>query len=307
MTSACSGLDAFESTRRIVGAPDGARTKVVILGSSGNDEEFFRALHAGATGFLVKETTMPELLHAIRSVAEGHALLSPSVTRRLIEEFASQPDRHRPVPERLEELTAREREVMGLVAMGLTNGEIAARLVVSPATAKTHVSRAMLKLHARDRAQLVALAYQSRLVEPRRAAETFLGPFSSPRNPGTLELENAPCSPEHVSPRSPLPADPDRKRLRYAERRACVPPARPRRWRTLLCDARTCRTARRSDAMMTPQVTEIRRGLEPTSPDPFVRDLESRVACAIRPCSRSASMSGGAVMRAPAPGGSASA
>lgn len=164
------GLDALESTRRIVGAPDGARTKVVILGSSGNDEEFFRALHAGAIGFLVQETTPPELLQAIRSVAEGHALLSPSVTRRLIEEFASQPDRHRPVPERLEELTAREREVMGLVAMGLTNDEIGARLVVSPATAKTHVSRAMMKLHARDRAQLVALAYQSRLVDPRRTS-----------------------------------------------------------------------------------------------------------------------------------------
>jgi DNA-binding NarL/FixJ family response regulator len=160
------GLDALEATRRLVDG--GACTQVLILGSFGSDDELFGAVRAGASGFVVNETKPAELLHAVRSVSEGHAVFSPSVTRRLIDELASQPDHHRPIPERLEELTAREREVMGLVAMGLTNHEIAERLVVSPATAKTHVSRAMLKLHARDRAQLVVLAYQTRLVEPRR-------------------------------------------------------------------------------------------------------------------------------------------
>ncbi len=169
------GLDALEATRRLVAG--GSRTQVVILGSGGSDEALFGALHAGASGFVVSETKPAELLHAIRSVSEGHAALSPSVTRRLIDELASHPDRHRPIPERLEELTAREREVMGLVAMGLTNREIAERLVVSPATAKTHVSRAMLKLHAHDRAQLVVLAYQTRLVEPRRTGD-FADPTS---------------------------------------------------------------------------------------------------------------------------------
>ncbi len=163
------GLDALQVTRRLVAG--GSRTQVVILGNGDSDEALFGALHAGASGFVVSKTKPAELLHAIRSVSEGHAVLSPSVTRRLIDELASHPDRHRPIPERLEELTAREREVMGLVAMGLTNREIAERLVVSPATAKTHVSRAMLKLHARDRAQLVVLAYQTRLVEPRRTGD----------------------------------------------------------------------------------------------------------------------------------------
>jgi DNA-binding NarL/FixJ family response regulator len=163
------GLDALQVTRLLV--TGGACTHVLMLGSIGGDEELFGALHAGASGFVVDEAEPAELLHAIRSVSEGHAVLSPSVTRRLIDELASHPDRHRPIPERLDELTPREREVMGLVAMGLTNREIAERLVVSPATAKTHVSRAMLKLHARDRAQLVVLAYQTRLVEPRRTGD----------------------------------------------------------------------------------------------------------------------------------------
>jgi DNA-binding NarL/FixJ family response regulator len=163
------GLDALEATRLL--AADGAGTRVVIVGSLGSDEELFGALRAGASGFVVNETKPAELLHAVRSVSDGHAVLSPSVTRRVIDEFASHPDRHRPIPERLEELTPREREVMGLVAMGLTNREIAEQLVVSPATAKTHVSRAMLKLHAHDRAQLVVLAYQTRLVEPRRTGD----------------------------------------------------------------------------------------------------------------------------------------
>ena len=164
-----SGLDALQATRLLV--TGGTCTQVLMLGSFASDEELFGALHAGASGFVVNETEPAELLHAIRSVSEGHAVLSPSVTRRLVDELASHPDRHRPIPERLEELTAREREVMGLVAMGLTNREIAERLVVSPATAKTHVSRAMLKLHAHDRAQLVVLAYQTRLVEPRQTGD----------------------------------------------------------------------------------------------------------------------------------------
>jgi DNA-binding NarL/FixJ family response regulator len=163
------GLDTLQATRRLVAG--GSRTRVVILGSGGSDDELFGALHAGASGFVVNGTKPAELLHAVRSVSEGHAVLSPSITRRLVDELASHPDRHRPIPERLEELTAREREVMGLVAMGLTNREIAERLFVSPATAKTHVSRAMLKLHAHDRAQLVVLAYQTRLVEPRRTGD----------------------------------------------------------------------------------------------------------------------------------------
>jgi DNA-binding NarL/FixJ family response regulator len=165
------GLDALDVTRRILAAPDRARPDVLVLGSCDSDEQLFGALRAGAGGFLVKEAEASELLDAVRSVAERHAALSPRVTRRLIDEFASQPDPQRPVPERLEELTAREREVMELVAMGLTNHEIAGRLVVSLATAKTHVSRAMMKLHARDRAQLVALAYQTRLVRPRRPGD----------------------------------------------------------------------------------------------------------------------------------------
>jgi DNA-binding NarL/FixJ family response regulator len=158
--------DVLTATRRIVAAR--AEVRVVMLGEAGHGDQLFRALRAGASGFLERDATPPELLRAVRSVAAGNAALSPSLMRRLIDEFAAQPDPRRPPPERLADLTAREREVMGLVALGLTNEEIAQRLVVSPATAKTHVSRAMLKLQARDRAQLVALAYQSRLVEPPR-------------------------------------------------------------------------------------------------------------------------------------------
>jgi len=160
--------DALSVTRRVVAA--GAEVKVVVLGRGEHDDALLRALRAGARAFLERDADPQELLRAVRSLAAGDALLSPSLTRRLIDEFASQPDPCRPAPERLEELTAREREVMSLVALGLTNHQIAQRLVVSPATAKTHVSRAMLKLHAHDRAQLVTLAYQSRLVEPPRAA-----------------------------------------------------------------------------------------------------------------------------------------
>jgi DNA-binding NarL/FixJ family response regulator len=160
------GLDGLRATRQILAAPGLSHVKVLILGEDELDEDLFGALRAGATGFLVKDTEAPELLRAVRVLAGGGAQLSPRVTRRLLQELVSQPDPERPVPEQLEELTAREREVMTLVALGLTNDEIAGRLVVSPATAKTHVSRAMIKLHARDRAKLVALAYETGFVQP---------------------------------------------------------------------------------------------------------------------------------------------
>jgi len=133
------------------------------------DEYVFDALRAGASGFLVKDTEPLELLHAVRVAARGDALLSPGVTRRLIAEFVSRSPETPRAPA-LDELTEREREVMALVATGLSNDEIATRLVISPATAKTHVSRAMLKLGARDRAQLVVFAYESGLVNPRAPA-----------------------------------------------------------------------------------------------------------------------------------------
>jgi DNA-binding NarL/FixJ family response regulator len=129
------------------------------------DEYVFEALRIGASGFLVKDTAPADLLVGVRAVASGDALLSPGVTRRLIAEFAS---KSRPArqPAQLQLLTDREREVVALVGEGLTNDDIAERLVVSPATAKTHVSRAMIKLHARDRAQLVVMAYENGLVTP---------------------------------------------------------------------------------------------------------------------------------------------
>jgi DNA-binding NarL/FixJ family response regulator len=161
------GLDGLEATRLILADPGVSHVKVLILSADELDEDLFGALRAGASGFLVKDTEPVELLRAVRVLAGGGAQLSPCVTRRLLQEFASHLDPKRAVPEQLEELTAREREVVALVALGLTNDEIAARLVVSPATAKTHVSRAMVKLHARDRAKLVALAYETGFVVPR--------------------------------------------------------------------------------------------------------------------------------------------
>jgi DNA-binding NarL/FixJ family response regulator len=129
------------------------------------DEYVYAALRAGASGFLLKDAGPGELLHAIRIVAAGEALLAPSVTRRLIAQFAARPDpRHRPAE--LDELTEREQEVVRLVAVGLSNADIARRLVISPLTAKTHVSRALRKLGCRDRAQLVTLAYESGIVVP---------------------------------------------------------------------------------------------------------------------------------------------
>lgn len=159
------GLDGIEATRRIAVDDRLGEVRVVILTTFEVDEYVFESLRAGASGFLLKDTEPVELLRAVRVVAEGESLLAPSVTRRLIEEFASRsPARHRPPS--LDVLTDREREVMGLVAAGLNNEEIAEELVVSPATARTHVSRAMVKLHARDRAQLVVFAYESGLVTP---------------------------------------------------------------------------------------------------------------------------------------------
>jgi DNA-binding NarL/FixJ family response regulator len=164
-------MDGIEATRQIVADARLANVRVVILTNYGNDEYVFRALRAGASGFLLKDTEPAELLHALRVVMRGDALLSPAVTRRLISEFVSRPpDRLTPVG--MEVLTKREREVVALVAHGISNDEIAATMVLSPTTAKTHVSRAMTKLGARDRAQLVVFAYQTALVVPRRPGST---------------------------------------------------------------------------------------------------------------------------------------
>ncbi|GIF12114.1 response regulator [Actinoplanes teichomyceticus] len=161
------GVDGLEATRRIAADPVCGDTRVVILTTFELDEYVFEALRTGASGFLVKDTEPVELLRGVRAVAAGDALLSPSVTRRVIGEFAGAGTGRRPEPPReLEQLTDREREVMTLVAEGLSNDEIASRLVISPATAKTHVSRTMIKLGARDRAQLVVYAYEAGLIRP---------------------------------------------------------------------------------------------------------------------------------------------
>ena len=155
------GVDGLEATRRITADPELAGTRIIVLTTFELDEYVFEALRNGASGFLLKDTAPADLLQAIRLVADGDALLSPSVTRKVVREFATRPSRTLQPHPRLHSLTDREREVVGLVAEGLSNEEIAARLVVSPATARTHVSRAMVKLGARDRAQLVVFAYQS--------------------------------------------------------------------------------------------------------------------------------------------------
>jgi DNA-binding NarL/FixJ family response regulator len=157
-------LDGLEATRQIAAEQLLAEVRVLILTTFESDEYVFEALRSGASGFLLKDAEPTELLQAVRVVAAGDALLSPSVTRRLIGRFAAGPAARHSLPEELEVLTVREREVMGLVALGLSNDEIAGRLTISPATAKTHVSRAMVKLGARDRAQLVVMAYQTGLV-----------------------------------------------------------------------------------------------------------------------------------------------
>ncbi|MER5947988.1 response regulator transcription factor [Streptomyces sp. NPDC001904] len=159
-------LDGLAATRRIGADPALAAVKVVVLTTFELDEYVFEAIRSGASGFLVKDTEPDELLRAVRAVVHGDALLSPGVTRRLVAEFAAR-SKEPAGAVSLAGLTEREREVMALVGIGLSNGEIARRLVVSPLTAKTHVSRAMVKLGARDRAQLVVLAYESGLVRPR--------------------------------------------------------------------------------------------------------------------------------------------
>ncbi|MGW0422494.1 response regulator [Streptomyces sp. NPDC003015] len=158
-------LDGLAATRRITEDDALKDVKVVMLTTFELDEYVFEAIRSGASGFLVKDTEPEELLRAVRAVVDGDALLSPGVTRRLIAEFAARSKE--PAAEgALAQLTEREREVMALVGIGLSNEEIARRLVVSPLTAKTHVSRTMVKLGARDRAQLVVLAYESGLVRP---------------------------------------------------------------------------------------------------------------------------------------------
>ncbi|MFI7615759.1 response regulator [Nonomuraea terrae] len=158
-------MDGIEATRRIAADERLSGVHVVILTNFGLDAYVFDALRAGAGGFLIKDTEPDDLLQGVRVAARGDALLAPAITRRLIGEFVSR--RPEPDPKGLEVLTNREREVAALVARGMSNDEIAAHMVISPTTAKTHVSRAMTKLGARDRAQLVVLAYESGLVTPR--------------------------------------------------------------------------------------------------------------------------------------------
>jgi DNA-binding NarL/FixJ family response regulator len=159
-------MDGLEATAAITSDARLAGTKVVVLTTFELDEYVFGALRAGASGFLLKDLETADLLSAIRVVNDGEALLAPRVTRRLIEAFARSPERNLAAPPSLDELTAREREVLALVGAGLSNAEIADRLVLSPLTAKTHVSRLLMKLGARDRAQLVVVAYESGLVVP---------------------------------------------------------------------------------------------------------------------------------------------
>lgn len=158
-------LDGLAATRRVTDDEALSRVKVIMLTTFELDEYVFEAIRSGASGFLVKDTEPEELLRAVRAVVAGDALLSPGVTRRLIAEFAAR-SKEPAAADALNRLTEREREVMALVGIGLSNEEIARRLVVSPLTAKTHVSRTMVKLGARDRAQLVVLAYESGLVRP---------------------------------------------------------------------------------------------------------------------------------------------
>jgi DNA-binding NarL/FixJ family response regulator len=158
-------MDGIEATQRIAADPDLADVHVVMLTNYGMDEYVFEALRAGAAGFLVKDIVPEDLLHAVRVAARGDALLAPSITRKLIHRYVAQLPPASSAA--LEELTSREREAVALAAQGLSNDQIADHMVISPMTAKTHINRAMTKLHARDRAQLVVLAYESGLVAPR--------------------------------------------------------------------------------------------------------------------------------------------
>jgi DNA-binding NarL/FixJ family response regulator len=161
------GLDGIEATRRIAADPELAAVRVLILTNHGLDSYVIEALRAGASGFLLKDADPADLLQAIAVVARGDALLAPAATRALISEFVAGPAPADPAAGR-DVLTAREQEIVELVARGLSNDEIAQRMVISPLTAKTHVNRSMMKLHCRDRAQLVVWAYESGLITPRR-------------------------------------------------------------------------------------------------------------------------------------------
>ncbi|MBP2705906.1 response regulator transcription factor [Microbispora sp. RL4-1S] len=160
------GVDGLTATRRIAEDTDLDGTRIIMLTTFELDEYVFEALRGGASGFLVKDTEPAELIQAVRVVASGDALLSPGVTRRLIAEYAARAKEPSRAARGLDLLTEREREVLCLVGTGMTNDEVAGELFMSPATAKTHVSRIMTKLHARDRAQLVVIAYESGLVRP---------------------------------------------------------------------------------------------------------------------------------------------
>ncbi|MEW1584374.1 response regulator transcription factor [Micromonospora vinacea] len=161
-------MDGIEATRRICADPATADTRVIILTTFDLDEYVYGALRAGASGFLLKDTPPGDLLTGIRVVAAGEGLLAPTVTRRLIDEFARQPEPTRPLPRQLDGVTEREREVLALIARGLSNAELAAHLNLSQATVKTHVGRLLTKLAVRDRAQLVIVAYETGLVGPGR-------------------------------------------------------------------------------------------------------------------------------------------
>jgi DNA-binding NarL/FixJ family response regulator len=171
MDVALTGLGGLGATRRILADPNLSQVRVVVLTADEREEDLFCALRSGASGFVLLDAEPLELVRAVRVVAGGGVELSPWATRRLLDEFASTPDPESSHLEQFEKLTARERDIVHLVALGLSNGEIAEQLVISPATAKTHVSRAMLKLHAGDRAKLVALAYQTGFVNHHHAAD----------------------------------------------------------------------------------------------------------------------------------------
>ncbi len=164
-------LDGIEATRRILATNHEPKPNVLILTTFDRDEYVYDALRAGASGFLLKDVPARQLVAAIRTIGEGDALLSPTITRRLIEEFSASRAPNAPVPE-LEELSPRELEVFRLVATGRTNGEIAAELIIGETTVKTHVTRILMKLGVRDRVQAVVLAYESRLVSPGAPRET---------------------------------------------------------------------------------------------------------------------------------------
>jgi DNA-binding NarL/FixJ family response regulator len=172
------GIDGLEATRRIVAR--GIATRVLVLTTFDVDDYVYEAMKAGASGFLLKTAPPRQLADAVRTVAAGDALLAPSITRRLVEQFVRRPPPGTTVPPGLAELTEREREVLRLLARALSNAEIAAELVVSEATVKSHVNRILTKLNLRDRAQAIVLAYETGLVEPGSGPSTSGRPTQAP-------------------------------------------------------------------------------------------------------------------------------